>query len=33
MYAGPEPLWKQWERAGQFLEADLESGYVRILHG
>ena len=31
MYAGPEPLWKQWERACDFLEADLESGYVRIL--
>jgi AcrR family transcriptional regulator len=31
MYAGPEPLWKQWERACEFLEADLESGYVRIL--
>ena len=31
MYAGPEPLWRQWERACEFLEADLESGYVRIL--
>jgi AcrR family transcriptional regulator len=31
MYAGPEPLWKQWLRACDFLEADLESGYVRIL--
>lgn len=31
MYAGPEPLWRQWERACDFLEADLESGYVRIL--
>ena len=31
MYAGPEPLWKRWERACDFLEADLESGYVRIL--
>jgi AcrR family transcriptional regulator len=31
MFAGPEPLWKQWERACDFLEIDLESGYVRIL--
>ena len=31
MYAGPEPLWVQWERACDFLEDDLESGYVRIL--
>jgi AcrR family transcriptional regulator len=31
MYAGPEPLWRQWERACDFLDADLESGYVRIL--
>ena len=26
MYAGPEPLWKQWERACEYLEIDLESG-------
>lgn len=31
MFAGPEPLWVRWERACAFLEADLESGYVRIL--
>jgi AcrR family transcriptional regulator len=31
MYAGDEPLWQQWERACDFLEVDLESGYVRIL--
>ena len=31
MYAGPEPLWKQWQRACDFLDADLDSGYVRIL--
>jgi AcrR family transcriptional regulator len=31
MYASPEPLWKRWERACDFLDADLESGYVRIL--
>jgi hypothetical protein len=24
-------LWKQWDRACDFLEADLASGYVRIL--
>ncbi len=31
MYAGPEPLWVRWQRACDFLEADIESGYVRIL--
>ena len=31
MYAGPEPLWRQWERACDYLEEDLESGYVRVL--
>jgi AcrR family transcriptional regulator len=31
MFAGPEPLWRQWERACDFLEEDLESGYVRVL--
>ena len=31
MYAGPEPLWRQWDQACDFLEADLESGYVRVL--
>jgi AcrR family transcriptional regulator len=31
MYAGNEPLWRQWDQACDFLEADLESGYVRIL--
>jgi AcrR family transcriptional regulator len=31
MYAGPEPLWRQWERACDFLDSDLESGYVRVL--
>ena len=31
MYAGDEPLWRQWERACEFLEVDLASGYVRIL--
>ena len=31
MYAGPEPLWKQWELACDYLDEDLESGYVRVL--
>ncbi len=31
MYASDEPLWQQWERACDYLEVDLESGYVRIL--
>jgi len=31
MYDAPEPLWRQWERACEFLEADLASGYVRVL--
>ncbi len=31
MFAGEEPLWAQWEQACDFLDADLESGYVRIL--
>lgn len=32
MFGGPEPLWQQWDRACDYLEADLASGYVRILH-
>ena len=31
MFASPEPLWVRWDRACDFLEADLASGYVRIL--
>jgi AcrR family transcriptional regulator len=31
MFAGPEPLSVQWHRACDYLDADLESGYVRIL--
>ena len=31
MFAGPEPLWVRWDRACDYLDADLESGYVRIL--
>jgi AcrR family transcriptional regulator len=31
MYAEDMPLWKQWEQACDFLEDDLDSGYVRVL--
>ena len=31
MYAGPEPLWRHWEMACDYLEEDLSSGYVRVL--
>jgi AcrR family transcriptional regulator len=31
LYAGPEPLWRQWDRACDYLDEDLESGYVRVL--
>jgi AcrR family transcriptional regulator len=31
MFSGPEPLWRQWERACDYLDEDLESGYVRVL--
>jgi AcrR family transcriptional regulator len=31
MFDTPQPLWVRWERACDFLEADVESGYVRIL--
>ena len=31
MYGGPEPLWQQWERACDFFDEDLASGYVRVL--
>ena len=31
MYRDDAPLWKQWEQACDFLEDDLDSGYVRIL--
>ena len=32
MYDAPEPLWVRWDRACEFLDIDLRSGYVRILH-
>lgn len=31
MFDRPEPLWLRWERACEYLDADIESGYVRIL--
>jgi AcrR family transcriptional regulator len=31
MYESEMPLWKQWLQACDFLEDDLESGYVRVL--
>jgi AcrR family transcriptional regulator len=31
MYADDQPLWKQWEQACDYLDDDLESGYVRVL--
>jgi AcrR family transcriptional regulator len=31
MFDTPQPLWVRWERACDFLDADVESGYVRIL--
>jgi AcrR family transcriptional regulator len=31
MFETGEPLWVRWDRACDFLDADLESGYVRIL--
>jgi AcrR family transcriptional regulator len=32
MYSSEAPLWQRYEQACDFLEDDLESGYVRILH-
>jgi AcrR family transcriptional regulator len=31
MYSGPEPLSVQWDTAVGYLDADLASGYVRVL--
>src|SRR6185312_2626259 len=31
MFGGDEPLWRQWERACDYLDDDLDSGYVRVL--
>jgi AcrR family transcriptional regulator len=32
MYQSELPIWKRWEQACDFLEDDLASGYVRVLH-
>src|SRR5215210_829655 len=32
LYAEETPLWQRYERACDFLEDDLDSGYVRVLH-
>ena len=31
MFDSPEPLWRRWERACDYLDEDIRSGYVRIL--
>lgn len=31
MYQSELPLWKRWEEACDYLEEDLDSGYVRVL--
>lgn len=31
MYARDEPLWRRWLRACDYLDEDLDSGYVRVL--
>ena len=31
MFETPEPLWVRWQRACDYLDADIESGYVRVL--
>ncbi|HJR92282.1 MAG TPA: TetR family transcriptional regulator [Acidimicrobiia bacterium] len=31
MYSSDQPMWKRWEQACDFLDDDLESGYVRVL--
>jgi AcrR family transcriptional regulator len=31
MFGAPDPLWVRWDRACDYLETDLGSGYVRIL--
>jgi AcrR family transcriptional regulator len=32
MYGAALPLWRRWEQACDYLEDDLASGYVRVLH-
>jgi AcrR family transcriptional regulator len=31
MFAADTPLWQRWDRACDFLDEDIQSGYVRIL--
>ena len=31
MFDAPDPLWVRWELACDFLDADVDSGYVRVL--
>ena len=31
-FSAPMPLWRRWERACDFLDDDMTSGYVRVLH-
>jgi AcrR family transcriptional regulator len=31
MFDEPQPLWVRWERACDYLDEDIESGYVRVL--
>ena len=31
-FAAPMPLWRRWEQACNFLDDDMASGYVRVLH-
>jgi AcrR family transcriptional regulator len=31
-FAAAMPLWRRWERACNFLDDDMASGYVRVLH-
>jgi hypothetical protein len=31
MYGDPAPLWQRYERACDYLDEDIESGYVRVL--
>lgn len=32
LFGDEAPLWKQWEQACDYLDDDLRSGYVRVLH-
>jgi AcrR family transcriptional regulator len=31
MYGQPQPLWKRWNQACDYLDEDIASGYVRVL--